>query len=911
MCIQGFGAEHRVFKIRPIAAVGRRIPAEEGIAVSDRRTFRRNLLGIRLNFHIVHALAAAPCAAAGVERHDRPPLGDEGQIGAHRHIQNIRIGIEEVLRTILLQVPVLEKTFILSTGNRCRQALAFILQGRAVGNRNRNLIFKNGLIVRLQGSASGHHIIREKRYGTVVRMCPFAVEVDILNCAAARYLGYGLALAGLVSIPARERPATYWVNRCDRIRLTLGHCRLRREDGENRVLRAHPVISYRAFVLLREGIGIDIVSHLTDAVRVGVRADVPRAGSLVSGVRNHIRRHVTLKQRSEAVVQLDGNIPVCALAVRPCAVLHLEGHGLREPRPAAVKVGVCGQILAVLLEFLLAGGILVPDVELEAVRRRRSRLIVTGSVSVKRKAQRGRRRDVLAVSVHRDDRAGPVKRDLNLGQPAAVQLEVAAERREHGPGVFDVGLSVVCPRWLSLVDRLVPQAVPAVEFQVQVVPGHCVLRRRGRLVRRCARGVLVFGRINFRLPAPDPLIVDADRVGDGDDDLLAVIRAPDLACVRLRRNQQNVQRGLDGVAAANVRKALFGMAGGRRLEQRRSAAVIAGEAVIIHRRDLADAASGQDMLVLLQLAPAVCPRALGEVVHINAQLLGCALADICVDFGHQPVERLVDVVHLTESLEIVRAVCRRIAADGRHGVVEVVPLLVGVVQRITAFQVQLVEIAQTENGRAIGFLERFRRRFRRVRAQLLIIGAVLAGERAGGDADDQISILTVCLVLGDLGKPLRDGQTGVHARRTGVPRHHFIGVDDLLGVADRQEHIVIVIVIRQIARRQLRQGRVISKVTFRPAALRMKDTFGIVFGIIAGVQAGIIALAQQRAGVERGIIGVADAVVVDAAVARDRNAVLAAGGRLRQPVQQAVYGAQDFRALVAGIGRAVLRIHEF
>ncbi len=93
------------------------------------------------------------------------------------------------------------------------------------------------------------------------------------------------------------------------------------------------------------------------------------------------------------------------------------------------------------------------------------------------------------------------------------------------------------------------------------------------------------------------------------------------------------------------------------------------------------------MVAVLQLAPAVAlARALGESVHINAQLLGCALADIGVDLGHQLVERLVDVVHLTESLEIVRAVCcRRIAADGRHGVVEVVPLLVGVVQRLTVF----------------------------------------------------------------------------------------------------------------------------------------------------------------------------------------------------------------------------------
>ena len=696
------------------------------------------------------------------------------------------------------------------------------------------------------------------------------------------------------------------------MRRTLGHCLRRREDGGIRVLRAHPVISYRAFVLRREGIGIDIVSRLTDAVGVRVRADVPRAGSLVSVARNHIRRHVFRRQCSEAVAQLDGNGLVLCCVVRPCAVLHLEGHGLRaEPRPAAVKVGVCGQNLAVLLEFLRAVGILVPAVELEAVRRRRSRLIVPVSVSVKRKAQRGRRRDFIAVPVHRDDRAGPVKRDLNLGQPATVQLEVAAERREHGPGVFDVGLSVVCPRWLSLVDRLVPQAVPAVEFQVQVVPGHCVLRRRGRLVRRCARGVLVFGRSKFRRrPAPDPFIVDADRVGDGDDDLLAVICAPDrLVCLRLRRNRQNVQRGLDGVAAADVRKALFGMAGGRRLEQRRSAAVIAGEAVIIHRRDLADAAGGQDMLVLLQLAPAVSTRALGEVVHMNAQLLGCALADIGVDFGHQLVERLVDVVHLTESFEIVRAVCGRIAADGRHGVVEVLPLLVGVVQRLTVSQVQLVEITQTENGRAIGCLERVRRLDRRVRAQLLISAAVLVGERAGGDADDQISILTVYLVLllGDLGKPLRDGQTGVHARRTGVPRHHFIGVDDLLGVVDRQEHIVIAIC--QIARRQLRQGLWIIFTVFRPAALRMKVGFAVfVFGIIAGVQAVIIV--RRRAGVERGIIDVAAAGVVDAAVARDRNAVLAAGGRLRHPVQQAVYGAQDFRALVAGTGRAVLRIHE-
>jgi len=316
------------------------------------------------------------------------------------------------------------------------------------------------------------------------------------------------------------------------------------------------------------------------------------------------------------------------------------------------------------------------------------------------------------------------------------------------------------------------------------------------------------------------------------------------------------------------------------------------------------------MVAVLQLAPAVSARALGESVHINTQLLGCALADIGVDFGHQLVERLVDVVHLTESLEIVHAACRRIAADGRHGVVEVLPLLVGVVQRITAFQVQLVEIAQTENGRAIGSLERVRRRDRRLRAQLLISAVVLVGERAGGDADDQISILTVYLVLllGDLGKPLRDGQTGVHARRTGVPRHHFTGVDDLLGVADRQEHIVIAIFtiwiwIWQIARRQLRQGRVILQVAFLPAALRMKAA---VFGIIAGVQA--LITARQ---LERGIIAVADAGVVDAAVARDRNAVLAAGGRLRHPVQQAFYGAQDFRALVAGIGRAVLRIHEF
>ena len=89
----------------------------------------------------------------------------------------------------------------------------------------------------------------------------------------------------------------------------------------------------------------------------------------------------------------------------------------------------------------------------------------------------------------------------------------------------------------------------------------------------------------------------------------------------------------------------------------------------------------------------------------------------------------------------------------------------------------------------------------------------------------------------------------------------------------------------------------------------MKVDFGAVFGIIAGVQA--VITARQRAGVERGIIAVAAAGVVDAAVARDRNAVLAAGGRLRHPVQQAVYGAQDFRALVAGTGRAVLRIHEF
>lgn len=131
-----------------------------------------------------------------------------------------------------------------------------------------------------------------------------------------------------------------------------------------------------------------------------------------------------------------------------------------------------------------------------------------------------------------------------------------------------------------------------------------------------------------------------------------------------------------------------------------------------------------------------------------------------------------------------------------------------------------------------------------------------------------------------------------------------------LGYYSVQDAVNIVIAICticicQIARRQLRQGRFILTVAFRPVFLRMKA----VFGIIAGVQA--VITARQRAGVERGIIGVADAVVVDAAVARDRNAVLAAGGRLRHPVQQAFYSAQDFRALVAGTGRAVLRIHEF
>ena len=65
-----------------------------------------------------------------------------------------------------------------------------------------------------------------------------------------------------------------------------------------------------------------------------------------------------------------------------------------------------------------------------------------------------------------------------------------------------------------------------------------------------------------------------------------------------------------------------------------------------------------------------------------------------------------------------------------------------VVQRITVFPGSAGEIAQTENGRVIGFLEHVRRLDRRVRAQLLISAAVLVGERAGGDADDQISILT-------------------------------------------------------------------------------------------------------------------------------------------------------------------------
>ena len=349
VCIQGCGAVHRVFKIRPNAAVGRRIPAEEGIAVSDRRTFRRNLLGIRLNFHIVHGLVAAPCAAVGVERHDRPPLGDEDQIGAHRHIQNIRIGIEKVI-----QIPVLEEIVGRLTGNRGRQAYAFLPQGRAVGNR----ICKLGLTVRIQVSACGYpFIIRAKLYGTGI-MCPFAVEVDVL-IFDVNFLVYALTFAGLVIIPARERPALYVGNRFDRIRRILGHCCLRREDGGIRVLRAQPVISYRAFVLLREGIGIDIVSRLTDAVGVRVRVAVPRAGSLVVGVRSHTRRHVFRRQRSEAVAQLDGNGLVLCFVVRPCAVLHLEGHGLRaEPCPAAVKVGVCGQNLAALFEFLRAGGTL-------------------------------------------------------------------------------------------------------------------------------------------------------------------------------------------------------------------------------------------------------------------------------------------------------------------------------------------------------------------------------------------------------------------------------------------------------------------------------------------------------------------------------------------------------------------------
>ena len=191
------------------------------------------------------------------------------------------------------------------------------------------------------------------------------------------------------------------------------------------------------------------------------------------------------------------------------------------------------------------------------------------------------------------------------------------------------------------------------------------------------RGVLVVGRIEIRCPTPCPFIVHTDGIGNGNDCFYAV-GSP---CCFCRGNRLKAECRLNTVATADIGKAPLDVQIGGCVKLRIAVCIILLKAVIIHRGSFVDGTACKNMVFLFQFLPSMRDmrgRLCGfflEVPHIDIQAFRIRI-DICVNLNQQFIERLINIMHLAQALEIGCAIqCVGIAADSGHGFIELCTLI--------------------------------------------------------------------------------------------------------------------------------------------------------------------------------------------------------------------------------------------
>ena len=186
------------------------------------------------------------------------------------------------------------------------------------------------------------------------------------------------------------------------------------------------------------------------------------------------------------------------------------------------------------------------------------------------------------------------------------------------------------------------------------------------------RGVLVVGRIEIRCPTPCPFIVHTDGIGNGNDCFYAV-GSPFCVC---RGNRLKAECRLNTVATADIGKAPLDVQIGGCVKLRIVVCIILLKAVIIYRGSFVDGTACKNMVFLFQFLPSMrmlCGFFL-EVIHIDLQAFRIWI-DICVNLNQQLIERLINIMHLAQALEIGCAIrCGGIAADSGHGCIELCTL---------------------------------------------------------------------------------------------------------------------------------------------------------------------------------------------------------------------------------------------
>ena len=352
-------------------------------------------------------------------------------------------------------------------------------------------------------------------------------------------------------------------------------------------------------------------------------------------------------------------------------------------------------------------------------------------------------------------------------------------------------------------------------------------------------GVLVVGRSEIRCPTPCPFIVHTDGIGNGNDCFYAV-GSP--FCV-YRGNRLKAECRLNTVATADIGKAPLDVQIGGCVKLRIVVCIILLKAVIIYRGSFVDGTACKNMVFLFQFFPSMRDmrgRLCGfflEVLHIDRQAFRIWI-DICVNLNQQLIERRINIMHLAQAFEIGCAIlCGGIAADSGHGFIEFCTLFL----RSHILQVQRTEVTKAEDGSAIIIFQFRCRCLCRFGAEVLNVYAVLIGQRAGGNKDDKVAVLAVCLC--NFCQLLCDLQTCIHTGGTCVPRYHFININDILCIVNAHKDFIVAF-IGKIAFRHLRQGCFFivtcDFVPFCPTALGMEVRSIVFTGIIACVQAGVL-----------------------------------------------------------------------